>query len=201
MTEWEKVSKIHAPDGGVERIKFNLTGVDNPWVAVSRAAGYGEGGRILTDYDIELDNFIIQVKSGTAKGLTTQIQNTAASTGKTVIGDEKLNLDAIKSIEHYGSISSHDVTELRDRYCVDYGVDHIFYDYQGDSMGDYEEDDLKKIPFKKPHFIMMVYTSEELIKKVLRQDNFLRGIYVDNDYDLIIPIEEFIKHGMPINKR
>ena len=43
-------------------------------------------GRILTDYDIELDNFIIQVKSGTAKGLTTQIQNTAASTGKTVIG-------------------------------------------------------------------------------------------------------------------
>jgi len=43
-------------------------------------------GRILTDYDIELDNFIIQVKSGTAKGLTSQIQNTAASTGKTVIG-------------------------------------------------------------------------------------------------------------------
>jgi hypothetical protein len=42
-------------------------------------------GRIITDYDIELDGYVIQVKSGTAKGLTTQMQNTAASTGKTVI--------------------------------------------------------------------------------------------------------------------
>jgi RHS repeat-associated protein len=43
-------------------------------------------GRILTDYDIELDNVIIQVKSGTAKGLTTQLGNTANTTDKTVIG-------------------------------------------------------------------------------------------------------------------
>ena len=49
MNEWEKVSKIHAPDGGLERIKFNLTGVDNPWAAVSRAAGYGEGA---TDWEL-----------------------------------------------------------------------------------------------------------------------------------------------------
>ena len=42
--------------------------------------------KIITDYDIELDTVIIQVKSGSAKGLTTQIKNTAQSTGKTVIG-------------------------------------------------------------------------------------------------------------------
>lgn len=43
-------------------------------------------GRILTDLDIELDNIIIQVKSGGGKGLTTQLENTAKATGKTVIG-------------------------------------------------------------------------------------------------------------------
>jgi len=43
-------------------------------------------GRIITDYDIELNNYVIQVKSGSAKGLTTQMINTAASTDKTVIG-------------------------------------------------------------------------------------------------------------------
>lgn len=36
------------------------------------------------------------------------------------IGDEKLNLDALKSIEYYDSISQYDVHE--NRYCVDYGV-------------------------------------------------------------------------------
>ena len=43
-------------------------------------------GRILIDLDIELDNIIIQVKSGGGKGLTTQLENTANATGKTVIG-------------------------------------------------------------------------------------------------------------------
>jgi len=43
-------------------------------------------GRTITDYDIELDNVIIQIKSGSARGLTTQIKNTAQSTNKEVIG-------------------------------------------------------------------------------------------------------------------
>jgi len=42
-----------------------------------------EGGR-LTDLDIEFDNLIIQVKSGTGQGLLTQM-NKSATTGKTVI--------------------------------------------------------------------------------------------------------------------
>ena len=47
---------------------------------------YSPDGTILTDFDIELDNIIIQVKAGTAKGLTSQITKTAAGTTKEVIG-------------------------------------------------------------------------------------------------------------------
>ena len=43
-------------------------------------------GRIITDLDIELDNAVIQVKSGGGKGLTTQLINTANATGKEAIG-------------------------------------------------------------------------------------------------------------------
>lgn len=46
---------------------------------------YGEDGKLITDLDIELDNIVIQVKSGTAKKLTKQMINTANATGKTVI--------------------------------------------------------------------------------------------------------------------
>jgi hypothetical protein len=116
-----------------------------------------------------------------------------------LIGDEKLTLDAVKSIEHYDSISCYDVTEINGRFCVDYGNDHVFYDYNNSVISDYEDFDLKKIPFKNPHFIMMVYTSEQRMKNILCQKNFLKEIYVDNDYGLILPIEEFIRLGMPIH--
>ena len=42
-------------------------------------------GRIITDLDIELDDIVIQVKSGSAKGLTSQMIRTAEATGKKVI--------------------------------------------------------------------------------------------------------------------
>ncbi len=45
----------------------------------------GTDGKIITDLDIELDNIVIQVKSGSAKGLTSQMIRTADATGKTVI--------------------------------------------------------------------------------------------------------------------
>ena len=113
-----------------------------------------------------------------------------------LIGDENFDLSSIKTIKHYESIQCYDVDE--NRYCVDYGKDHIFYDL--DNLADvYEEDELLKIPFKNPCFIVMVYTSKKLMRKILQQDNYLRDIYVDNDYECILPIEKFIEIGMPVN--
>ncbi len=113
-----------------------------------------------------------------------------------LIGDENFDLSSIKTIKHYESIQCYDVDE--NRYCVDYGKDHIFYDL--DNLADvYEEDELLKIPFKNPCFIVMVYTSKKLMRKILQQDNYLRDIYVDNDYECILPIEKFIEIGMPVD--
>ncbi len=119
-----------------------------------------------------------------------------------LIGDEKFNLDRIKAFKHPNSINCYDVTEIRNRFCVDFGTDHIFYDYNetGTILMDYKKEELEKMPFKNPHVITMTYTSEKRLKNILQQKNFLEGIYVDNDYSLIIPIEEFVKLGMPIKK-
>ena len=113
-----------------------------------------------------------------------------------LIGDENFDISSIKAIEHYESINCYDVDE--GRYCVDNGKDHIFYDLDN-LTDDYEEDELLKIPFKNPRFIVMVYTSKELMKKILQQDNYLRNIYVDNDHECILPIEKFIEIGMPVD--
>lgn len=117
-----------------------------------------------------------------------------------MIGDESFNLNSIKAFEHPNSINCYDVAEIKNRYCVDFETDHIFYDYDEDGsiLMEFEENGLKKIPFKNPHIITLTYTSEERLKNVLKQNVFLKGIYIDNDYGLIVPIEEFIKLGMPI---
>ena len=46
---------------------------------------YDSDGKIITDLDIELDNIVIQVKSGSARKLTRQMIVTANATGKTVV--------------------------------------------------------------------------------------------------------------------
>ena len=115
-----------------------------------------------------------------------------------LIGDKTLNLESVKAIQHHGSVKGSDVWE--DRYCVDYGTDRICYDYFDDMISQYDESERNIIPFPDPRFIMMVYGSEDRMKEIIQQDNFLRGIYVDNDFGLIGPIEEFIKMGMPMSK-
>ena len=112
-----------------------------------------------------------------------------------LIGDENFNLDVIKNIKHYESIDSDEIDG--NRYCVDYGKDHVFYDDPGNIIDDYEEESRLKIPFKNPNFIMMVYTSKNLMEKILQQDNYLQDVYIDNDHGKILPIKEFIKIGMP----
>jgi len=113
-----------------------------------------------------------------------------------LIGDKDLDLGKIKAIKHFDSIQSYDVHEHR--YYVDYGDDHIFYDFVPDLINDYEKSELAIIPFSELHFIMMVYTSEQRMRRVLQQDNFLDDVYVDNGYGLIVPIGEFIELGMPV---
>ncbi|MGL4108488.1 hypothetical protein [Clostridium sp. LP20] len=46
----------------------------------------GADGKIKTDFDIELDNAILQVKEGGGKGMVSQLERTAKTTNKTVIG-------------------------------------------------------------------------------------------------------------------
>ncbi|MDQ0917053.1 hypothetical protein [Paenibacillus sp. V4I5] len=108
-----------------------------------------------------------------------------------LIGDESLTLENVKNIEHYDSVC---ISEIEaNRFSVDYGKVHVFYDYVENLISDYEEEDLSRIPYSNPHFIMMTFNSVDLMWKILRQDNFLRNIYIDDDLGKILSIEDFIK--------
>lgn len=66
---------------------------------------YKADGTPLTDYDIELDNAIIQVKQGGGKGATKQAINTASSTSKEVIiylPDQNSGAAVVKGLQNEG---------------------------------------------------------------------------------------------------
>lgn len=115
-----------------------------------------------------------------------------------LIGDADFGLSTIKSIKHEGCVRCYDVEKIEGRYCVEYGDNHIYYDYNK-NIDEFEED-FEKVPYMSPHVITMIYTSEECVKHVLRLKSFPKNIYVDNDHGIVLPIEEFIQLGIPLDK-
>lgn len=107
-----------------------------------------------------------------------------------LIGDETFDINSIHNINHNGSRIKSEIES--NRFVVDYGIEHVFYDYDLNLKNDYEIEDLQRIPFMNPHFILMTYTSVTLRNEILSQKNFIKGIYVDDDNGRILPIEEFI---------
>lgn len=92
-----------------------------------------------------------------------------------LIGDESFSLNTLKSIKHEGCIECYDVAGIEGRYCVDFGKDHIYYDYNPNT--DEFTDGLFMLPYANPHVITMTYTSEECVKHVLQQKKFPNDIY------------------------
>ena len=75
----------------------------------------GSDGKIITDLDIDLDDIVIQVKSGSAKGLTAQMLRTAKATGKTVISytpDIAQSAAVLRNVRQNGFQTFTDMEEL-----------------------------------------------------------------------------------------
>lgn len=109
-----------------------------------------------------------------------------------LIGDEKFGLDSLRYIEYTGDNKVSDINS--EKFIVDYGRDFVSFEYANDIIEDYEVDELKNLPFKTPHFIMMTYSSEELMEEIISQDNFVKNVYVDEDKidGTLISINEFV---------
>ncbi|XXF79241.1 toxin TcdB middle/N-terminal domain-containing protein [Myxococcaceae bacterium GXIMD 01537] len=72
------------------------------------------GGRVVTDFDIELQNSVIQVKSK-GKGLASQIDRTAAVTSKPVIGyGPELKPSVVREVQRRGGLVTTDEATLLD---------------------------------------------------------------------------------------
>ena len=114
-----------------------------------------------------------------------------------LIGDEKFTINSLKMLPYDGCISIYEVSGINERLCVDYGDDHVFYDVIDDTS-DFDEY-IRTIPFRNPVIIMMTYTSSYKVVDILKQKDFPKDIYVDNDLGVVVPIQTFVDMGMPMS--
>lgn len=114
-----------------------------------------------------------------------------------LIGEEDFDINSLKKLEYSGASSTYDVKEIVGRYCLDYGDEHVYYDIVTD-LTDFQ-DDISTIPYNNPSIVMMTYTSTEIVRGILRQKDFPKDIYIDNDLGLTVPLRDFIDLGMPMN--
>ena len=114
-----------------------------------------------------------------------------------LIGDDKFTINSLKMLPYDGCISIYEVSGINERLCVDYGDDHVFYDVIDDTS-DFDEY-IRTIPFRNPVIIMMTYTSSYKVVDILKQKDFPKDIYVDNDLGVVVPIQTFVDMGMPMS--
>ena len=107
-----------------------------------------------------------------------------------LIGNEELTIDKLYNITYERECEKNYVNS--NKIVVNYESEHIFYEYTPEIINDYELEELEKIPFINPHFIMMIYTSEKLMKSILIEKDFPKDIYIDDDDGNILPISKFV---------
>lgn len=113
-----------------------------------------------------------------------------------IIGDGNLTLAAIQTMQLTNAVRTYNVSD--DRLCVEYPNGHIFFDYSTD-LSDWQ-DELEKLPFKAETVITLVYQNAANIRYVLTQPDFPQNVYVDNDFGVLLPLQEYIAAGMPMEE-
>lgn len=113
-----------------------------------------------------------------------------------ILGDRNLTLTSIQNMKHTGAVRAYNVSD--DRFCAEYPDGHLFFDYDTD-VSDWQ-DALAKLPFHAETVITIVYRNAANVRHVLTQPDFPQNVYVDNDFGVLLSLQEYIAAGMPMEE-
>ena len=113
-----------------------------------------------------------------------------------LIGNSNFGLENLRRVKYSGSTSTYYVDDKGKRLCVEFEGGHLIYDIMTD-FSDFAEV-LDAVPYSNPTIIMVSYTSSEILKRIICQNDFPQDIFVDNDRGILVPLKEYIECGMPM---
>jgi hypothetical protein len=85
-----------------------------------------------------------------------------------IIGDENLSIDRIEEIEYDGFAEINRVEEMN-LLTLEFSRGRVYLDYDGKIDLDYDDEEIENIPIKNPKFIAISYSSNAVLKKLLKE--------------------------------
>ena len=150
-------------------------------IAVNKKV-YRDDGSVLTDLDIELDNIVIQVKSG---------------------GEKMKSVILISPSENEIKNLYQQWKDLGSNIYFDYSTfdmllegEGIYIDCLHNGNIHYDDDELTKIGIDIPYFYGIDYSNKEVMFRFLSESIFAKGSFLDNDLGQIESVTKLQREGL-----
>lgn len=97
------------------------------------------------------------------------------------IGNEKFSPETIKGMTFEGNTGTRDYGEKQFDVLFNEGYMSFQFDYNGMIMGDYPPEFIKSLPFDSPQFILVRYSEQSLLERVISSEGFPEDVLIDCD--------------------
>lgn len=97
------------------------------------------------------------------------------------IGDRGFDLDTIRAMSFAGKTEVRDYGQKQLDVLFREGYVSFRFDDDGWIRNDYPPETLQRLPYAEPRFILMRYSTQELLEKIVSSDDFPKDILIDCD--------------------
>ncbi len=97
------------------------------------------------------------------------------------IGNEKFSSKTIKGMTFEGNTGIRDYGEKQ--FDVLFNEDYVSFqfDYNGMIVGDYASEFIKSLPFDNPQFVLVRYSKQSLLERIISSKDFPKDVLIDCD--------------------
>lgn len=107
------------------------------------------------------------------------------------IGNTGFGRDTIRAMTFAGKKDVRDYGEKQFDVLFKDGYVSFQFDYDGMIMNDYSPEELENLPYDNPQFILMRYSEQNLLEKVISSKDFPKDVLIDCD-GVNLHLEQFV---------
>lgn len=115
-----------------------------------------------------------------------------------LIGDADFGPASIKRMVFDGKNAIRDYGEKQFDVIFDDGYVSFQFDFDGFIRQDYTPDELRKLPYAQPQFILMRYSNQRVLKRVIGSEDFPQNILIDCD-GVALGLEQMVDQSRLLN--
>ena len=108
-----------------------------------------------------------------------------------LIGDAEFGIGTIKALTFERKTGIRDYGEKQFDVMYEEGYVSFQFDYDGMIMNDYSPEELNRLPYPTPRFVLMEYSERSLLERIVSSNDFPKDVFIDCD-GVNLGLEQFV---------